>query len=95
MSPRARACFIQFKVCRLFKSVKPIESLTFRSPFFSATDKTEEDFEKIKDELKALNLATSFNLGKADIYPSTSGKANAASSVLGVLGLTPEDSISM
>mmetsp|Transcript_5582 Transcript_5582/g.23709 ORF Transcript_5582/g.23709 Transcript_5582/m.23709 type:complete len:247 (+) Transcript_5582:138-878(+) len=67
----------------------------FRVDVTKSTDKTEEDFEKIKDELKALNLATSFNLGKADIYPSTSGKANAASSVLGVLGLTPEDSISM
>ncbi|KAJ8904040.1 hypothetical protein NDN08_000570 [Rhodosorus marinus] len=67
----------------------------FRVDVTKSTGKTVEDFEKIKDELKALNLATSFNLGKADIYPSTSGKANAANCVLGILELTPEDSISM
>uniref|UniRef100_A0A7S0G694 Sucrose phosphatase-like domain-containing protein n=1 Tax=Rhodosorus marinus TaxID=101924 RepID=A0A7S0G694_9RHOD len=67
----------------------------FRVDVTKSTGKTTEDFERLKDDLKALNLATSFNLGKADIYPSKSGKANAASYVLRLLELTPEDSISM
>lgn len=40
-------------------------------------------------------LATSYNLGKADIYPIASGKANAARHVLNLLNMSPSEAVAM
>lgn len=46
-------------------------------------------------ELESRGLSSSFNLGKADIYPETSGKANAARHILEVCQVKAEDSVAM
>ncbi len=52
-----------------------------------------------KDEvvpmLSERKLATSYNLGKADIYPVASGKANAARHILDSLNLSPAEAVAM
>jgi len=45
--------------------------------------------------LPALNLSSSFNLGKADIYPSTSGKAAAVARLLPRLFLHPDQCVAL
>lgn len=58
--------------------------------------KSAEDYQRVIDTLIVPNqLATSFNLGKADIYPKASGKANAASHILHNLNVHPNDAVAL
>lgn len=68
----------------------------FRVDVNKSTGKTADDFKAVvARELSARNLASSFNLGKADIYPDSSGKANAARHILQIRNFKPEDSVAM
>lgn len=59
-------------------------------------DKTTKDFEETVVPLLAeRGLATSFNLGKADIYPAMSGKANAAKHILDARGWSAQQAVAM
>ncbi|KAM3570108.1 hypothetical protein VYU27_007821 [Nannochloropsis oceanica] len=57
--------------------------------------KPKEEWEALKERLPALNLSSSFNLGKADIYPSTSGKAAAVARLLPRLFLHPDQCVAL
>ncbi len=58
--------------------------------------KTAADFENsVEPMLQSRGLATSFNLGKADIYPLGSGKANAARHVLELKGWSAQQAVAM
>lgn len=68
----------------------------FRVDVNKTDGKTVEDFQAIiVRECSKRGLASSFNLGKADIYPMGSGKANAARHVLEILGIDRKDSVAM
>lgn len=68
----------------------------FRVDVKKTDGKTAEDFQAVVErECSRRNLASSFNLGKADIYPIGSGKANAARHVLETLGIDAKHSIAM
>lgn len=57
---------------------------------------SDEAFSKtVVPTLASRGLATSYNLGKADIYPAVSGKANAARHVLDLHNYSPEQSIAL
>lgn len=51
--------------------------------------------EKIAPTLSARALTSSFNLGKADVYPAASGKANGARHVLEECGIKPAEAVAM
>lgn len=58
--------------------------------------KTGDDFENVvRDLVKIQGLDSSFNLGKADIYPKGSGKGNAARHVLDLLNVKAEDAVAL
>lgn len=58
--------------------------------------KTPEDFASlIESHVKPNNLSSSFNLGKADIYPAASGKASAARHVLDIVGVDKRDAVAL
>jgi hydroxymethylpyrimidine pyrophosphatase-like HAD family hydrolase len=68
----------------------------FRVDIVKSEGKSVEDFKAAVDgKLDALGLATSFNLGKADIYPAGSGKANAAAHVLEKEGWSASTAVAM
>lgn len=55
----------------------------FRVDVKKSPEKTAGDFQAIADrECEKRGLASSFNLGKADVYPASSGKGNAARHIL-------------
>lgn len=55
----------------------------FRVDVKKSHGKQESDFKEVVDrECKKRGLTSSYNLGKADIYPAASGKANAARHIL-------------
>ena len=66
----------------------------FRIELKKSKDKSTSDLEKVIANLPP-QLACSFNLGMADIYPSSSGKENAGEYLMRKFGFTREDSISM
>lgn len=58
--------------------------------------KTAECFKEIlKTHVVPHGLASSFNLGKADIYPATSGKARAAQHVLDTIGADASNAVAL
>ncbi|CDF39098.1 unnamed protein product [Chondrus crispus] len=58
--------------------------------------KTASQFQAIvENECPKRALASSFNLGKGDIYPQGSGKANAARHILQTLGIDSKDAIAL
>lgn len=68
----------------------------FRVDVGKSAGKTVEDFRAAVDgRLAGLGLATSFNLGKADVYPAGSGKANAAAHVLALEGVAASEAVAM
>jgi hydroxymethylpyrimidine pyrophosphatase-like HAD family hydrolase len=68
----------------------------FRVDISKTKGKTSNDFHAaVKGELSVRGLKTSFNLGKADIYPMGSGKAKAAAHVLDLKGWTPANAVAM
>lgn len=68
----------------------------FRVDVKKTEHKTEGDFQAVVElECAKRNLASSFNLGKADLYPKGSGKANAARHVLEMLGISADQSVAM
>lgn len=68
----------------------------FRVNVAKTEGKTVDDFARYTDsELSSRNLAKAFNLGKADIYPAGSGKANAAAHILAKHGLDASDAVAM
>jgi hydroxymethylpyrimidine pyrophosphatase-like HAD family hydrolase len=69
---------------------------SFRVDVAKSEGKTVDDFYAISTtELGPRKLASSFNLGKADIYPAGSGKANAAANILKIHGWSPNDAVAM
>lgn len=59
-------------------------------------ERSDEMFERtVVPTLAARGLASSFNLGKADVYPAMSGKANAARRVLDQLSVSAADAVAM
>ena len=66
----------------------------FRIVLTKSKDKSTSDLEKVISNLPP-QLACSFNLGMADIYPSSSGKENAGAYLMKKFGFAREDSISM
>lgn len=69
-------------------------STDFRVSLKKSKGKTAEDLEKVISNLPP-QLSSSFNLGMADIYPSSSGKDKAAEYLMTKFGFAREDSISM
>eukprot|EP00438_Fugacium_kawagutii_P021610 Skav212194 [mRNA] locus=scaffold754:597444:598430:- [translate_table: standard] len=69
-------------------------STDFRVSLKKSKGKTAADLEKVVSSLPS-QLASSFNLGMADIYPSSSGKDKAAEYLMAKFGFAREDSISM
>jgi hydroxymethylpyrimidine pyrophosphatase-like HAD family hydrolase len=68
----------------------------FRVDVAKSVGKSVDDFyAATAAELAPRKLASSFNLGKADIYPAGSGKANAAANVLRIKGWSPSDAVAM
>jgi hypothetical protein len=68
----------------------------FRVDIDKSEGKTVEQYHAaVEGKLAPRGLATSFNLGKADIYPAGSGKANAAAHILSLLGLTAASAVAM
>jgi hydroxymethylpyrimidine pyrophosphatase-like HAD family hydrolase len=68
----------------------------FRVDVSKTKGKTSNDFQgAIEGELDVRGLKTSFNLGKADIYPMDSGKAKAATHVLDLKGWNPDNAVAM
>lgn len=71
-------------------------STNFRVDVNKSEGKTAADFERdVISILKNENLTTTFNLGKADIYPIASGKANAARHILQRISASAEDAIAL
>lgn len=71
-------------------------STNFRVDVNKSGDKTADDFEReVIPLLKEEGLTTTFNLGKADIYPITSGKANAARHILQKISASAEDAVAL
>ena len=69
-------------------------STDFRVSLKKSKGKSASDLEKVISNLPP-QLASSFNLGMADIYPSSSGKDKAAEYLMQKFGFPKEDSISM
>mmetsp|Transcript_6995 Transcript_6995/g.14502 ORF Transcript_6995/g.14502 Transcript_6995/m.14502 type:complete len:315 (+) Transcript_6995:3171-4115(+) len=68
----------------------------FRVDIVKSDGKNENDFANtVVPLLKPAGLSSSFNLGKADIYPIQSGKANAARHILALLDVGAEDSVAL
>lgn len=68
----------------------------FRVDVANSSGKTPADFKSIlKEKCPQLGLSSSYNLGKADIYPSGSGKANAAKHVLNITGIDSKDAVAL
>ncbi|KAI0562760.1 haloacid dehalogenase-like hydrolase [Gracilaria domingensis] len=71
-------------------------STNFRVDVAKSDGKTAADFAAIvADKCAALGLASSYNLGKADLYPAASGKANAARHVLHICGIARADAVAI
>jgi len=69
-------------------------STNFRISLSKSATKTEADLQAVTQNLPP-TLASSFNLGVADIYPATSGKDLAAQYLMRKFGLDPQRSVSM
>jgi len=69
-------------------------STDFRVSLKKSHGKTAADLEKVILNLPS-QLTSSFNLGSADFYPSTSGKDKAAQYLMSKFGFSKEESISM
>ena len=69
-------------------------STDFRVSVKKSTGKTAADLDKIMSSLPP-QLASSFNLGSADFYPSSSGKDKAAEYLIKKFGFTKANSISI
>lgn len=89
-----------WEVCRLF--VKQGWKVDWRDYYTSfrvdvrKSGKTVKDFESfVKEVLPEYGLVSTFNLGKADVYPKVSGKGNAARFVLETLGIDAENAVAM
>lgn len=68
----------------------------FRVDVAKSEGKSVDDFfQAVQGKLRPLGLATSFNLGKADIYPAASGKANAAQHILHIKGWSAANAVAM
>jgi len=67
----------------------------FRVDVAKSEGKTHEDFVAVAQKLPGLGLKSSFNLGKADIYPAGSGKANAAQHILNIKKLDSSEAVAM
>lgn len=68
----------------------------FRVDVAKTVGKSAEHYERqVRPLLAERGLSTSFNLGKADIYPAASGKANAAKHILQLCGWTPAVAVAM
>lgn len=71
----------------------------FRINVAKSEGKTDDEFNNlVRDQLDIKHkygLDSSFNLGKADIYPAASGKANAAKHVLQILGVVSSDAVAL
>lgn len=68
----------------------------FRIDVNKTAGKTTADFERVvQTDVLPNGMASSFNLGKADIYPNGSGKANAARHILQLTGTAPEDAVAL
>lgn len=71
-------------------------STNFRVDISKSKNKSEVDFERdVIPRLKTNGLTTTFNLGKADIYPLGSGKANAARHILKKLSISAQNSVAL
>jgi hypothetical protein len=71
-------------------------STNFRVDVDKTAGKTVDDFHaSIANELDTRGLQSSFNLGKADIYPAASGKARAAAHVLNLKAWSPANAVAM
>ena len=69
-------------------------STDFRVSLKKSHGKTAADLERVILNLPS-QLTSSFNLGSADFYPSTSGKDKAAQYLMSKFGFSKEESISM
>lgn len=68
----------------------------FRVDVKKSTGKTEKHLSDIVErECEKRGLASSYNLGKADIYPAGSGKANAANHILDLKDIASEDAVAL
>lgn len=68
----------------------------FRVDVNKSEGKTEMDFEQVvQKECIPRGLASSYNLGKADIYPATSGKANAAKHIVDILNIDRTNTVAI
>lgn len=61
----------------------------------SAGKSVDDYYAAVEGKLEPRQLATSFNLGKADIYPAGSGKANAAQHILDIRGWSAANAVAM
>jgi hydroxymethylpyrimidine pyrophosphatase-like HAD family hydrolase len=52
-------------------------------------------FEEMMKSLEPRGLKCAFNLGKADIFPGSSGKSNAAKYIMELVGATPDECIAL
>ncbi|KAA8495133.1 hypothetical protein FVE85_3374 [Porphyridium purpureum] len=67
---------------------------SFRVDVAASPGKTEQDLRNVLAQFNGA-LSMSFNLGKADVYPSSSGKRNAAAYVLEVERIAAADSVAI
>lgn len=71
-------------------------STNFRVDVKKTEGKEERDLHAVLNaELGSRGLSSSYNLGKADVYPKGSGKANAAAHILSANQWSPEQAIAM
>eukprot|EP00929_Paragymnodinium_shiwhaense_P086855 TRINITY_DN47258_c0_g1_i1.p1 TRINITY_DN47258_c0_g1~~TRINITY_DN47258_c0_g1_i1.p1 ORF type:complete len:373 (-),score=68.80 TRINITY_DN47258_c0_g1_i1:240-1358(-) len=66
----------------------------FRIKLSSSAGKSAEDLREVVEQ-RPPGLESSFNLGAADFYPATSGKAEASKYLAELYGLSMEDCVSM
>jgi len=67
----------------------------FRVDVAKSEGKTAAEFEEYRKRLDGLKLSCTFNLGKADIYPKMSGKANAAKRILDIVNVNADQTVAL